>query len=302
MKLKAIFLSLIALISMSIVPATANPNVTLTVADDSSSGTFKKMFGDIVSVCSADINLTEVNKGGGAVGNLNALVTNDAQAAFTDSDVYFTQAQADPTYRRFQTLVALYPDPIHILALKSSKSKANLISTKQFNSLADMRGFAIGAAGGGVFTARILEGQGEGGFTVNPYNSGDEVIAALNKGEIAGAIFVGAAPLPNLQKLDKTQYKILPIGDSIANKVQGVYRPAAINYPGMTDGPIKTIAPLAVILSRKYNTEDHIAAQRTFRNCFNRNLPRLKDDASPNWQQVNAGDHGVLDWLEIPNK
>lgn len=280
-------------------------DLNLVVADDSSSGTYKKMLGEIIGVCADDqFSITEAQGvTGGAPGNLEALVNNKAQVAFLHSDVFFANSQSDPTYKRFQTLVALYPEPIHVLALRQSKTKKTgtfAFGTQDFNSLSEMQGQVIGAAGGGVYTAKILKGQGDGGFTVNAYNSGKEVIEALNKGEIAAAIFVGAAPLPNLVGLDKTVYKLLPIGESISSKVKGVYRPVSINYTGLTSGPVATLAPLATILTRKFSTPAKVNAQRHFRECFYKHLDELKDSGSPNWQQVEANDHGVLDWYEIP--
>ncbi len=276
----------------------------IVIAADSSSGTYNKMLGEIIGVCSTDDFSIVPAQGvtGGAPGNLDALVNNKAQAAFMHSDVFLASSQADPSYKKFQTLVALYPEPIHVLALKvSNTSKLGTLSfgKQEFKTLADTRGFNVGAAGGGVYTARLLQGQGEGGFTVTPYASGDAVIKALNSGEIAAAIFVGAAPLPNIEKLDKNTYKLMPIGESIANKLKGVYRPASVNYQGLTTGPLQTIAPMATLMTRKYSTEARIAAQRHFRNCFYKQLGELKDTGSPNWQSVEENDHGVLDWYEI---
>jgi len=281
--------------------------LSLSVASDSSSGTYKKMLGEIIGVCANDkFNIAEAQGiAGGAPGNLEALVNNKAQAAFLHSDVFFANSQSDPSYKRFQTLVSLYPEPIHVLLLKESKTpKKGMLSLGKadFNTLSEMQGQKIGAAGGGVYTAKILKGQGDGGFEVVTYNSGKEVLEALDKGEIAGAIFVGAAPLPNIATLDKTKYKLIPIGEAISAKVKGVYRPHSINYNGLTSGPISTMAPLATIVTRKFSTPEKVNAQRYFRECFYKHLDELKDNGSPNWQQVEVGDRGVLDWYEIPGK
>ena len=302
-------MKLIKLIAFSLIVmafAAFADDSTITVAAESSSKTYEKMLGEIIGVCSVEGKFAIIkatNISGGAAGNLQALVDNKVQAAFLHSDVYTASSQADPMYKRFQTLLALYPEPIHVLALRESKSKklgrfewGNM----EFTSLADTKGYTIGAAGGGAITARILQGQGEGGFTVQQYDSGDAVTAALEKGEIAAAIFVGAAPLPNLEKLPKGTYKLLPIGDTIAGKVKGVYRVASVNYTGLTTGPVQTLAPMATVMTRKFNTPKRIEAQRNFRECFYEHLGELKDDASPNWQQVEVNDHGVLDWFEIP--
>jgi TRAP-type uncharacterized transport system substrate-binding protein len=216
--------------------------------------------------------------------------------------VYFANSMADASYAKYQTLVALWPEPIHVLTLRQSKTRksGNPFAKATFNSLADLRGYNVGAAGGGVYTARILGSANEGaGFTTVPYNSGDDVIKALTNGEVGAAIFVGAAPLPILEKLDKNDYRLIPVGADLTNRFKTVYRTATINYNGLTSGPITTAAPLATLVTRKYSTESKVAAQRHFRQCFYNHLDELKDNGSPNWQSVEANDHGVLPWYDI---
>lgn len=279
-------------------------NSTIVVADDSSSGTYKKMLGEIIGACAGDINIVEA-KGvtGGAPGNLDALVNNKVQAAFLHADVYAANVMADPSYKRYQTLVSLYPEPITIIALRESKSKklgTMSWGNQSFNTLSDMAGYKVAASGGGCYTARWLQGQGQGGFEVSCYTTGKEAVSAVQSGDASAAVFVGAAPLPNIAELNKAEFRIIPIGESIGGKVTGLYRPVTINYPGLTNGPLKTMAPMATILTTKKNTPALIAAQRNFRSCFNAHLNELKDNGSPNWQYVEANDHGVLDWYEIP--
>ena len=298
----AVLLSMMALVW----PASAE-NQSFTIADSSSSGTYAKTLSVIISVCSTEDFDIKSAKGisGGAPANLDALAKNKVNAAFMHSDVFQANAMADSSYAKFQTLVALYPEPIHILALRTSKTKKPGLTSwgnAEFNSLADTRGFKVGTAGGGVFTARALQGQGEGGFEVVQFEKGDEVIAALQNGEVAVALFVGAEPLPNIEKLNKSQYKLLPVGETIANRVSAWYRAANINYPGLTNGPLKTLAPMAVLLTRKYNTGAKVAPQLHFRQCFEDKLDQLKDEGSPQWQQVEKGDHGIsaIPWYDIP--
>ena len=285
--------------------AMAQDSTRIVIAADSSSGTYNKMLGEIIGVCASDqfeiVPATDVH--GGAPGNLDALINNKAQAAFLHSDVFFAQSQADPSYKRFQTLVALHPEPIHVLALRQSKTAKDGIASfgkKDINKLSDAKGAAVCAAGGGVYTARILQAQGEAGFTVLALQSGPDVIKALQAGQCAAGIFVGAAPLPNIAPLSPAEFKLIPIGEEIASRVKGVYRPATINYNGLTQGPIATLAPMATLVTRKYSTQEKLKAQRHFRQCFNDKLDDLKDNGSPSWQQVEANDHGVLDWYEIP--
>ncbi len=160
----------------------------------------------------------------------------------------------------------------------------------------------VGAAGGGVLTLQVLNGTGDAGVIVTSYNSGKEVIPALDNGDVAAAVFVGAQPLPNIAGLpNKGNYKLLPIYDPVATKVGNVYRKSKVNYPGITSAPIDTLAPVATLMTRRFSTEKKVAAQRALRNCFEDKLDELQDTKSRVWQDVKKGDPGVLlNWLELP--
>lgn len=280
----------------------------ITVAADSSSGTYALTLGQIIKVCSNDQFKVKAATGisGGAVGNLQALLDNEVQAALLHSDVYQAKAGSDEGYQQIKTLIALYPEPVHVLALRNSNIKKGGKlgfggSIVEINTLADTKGYTVGAAGGGVITARVLQGQGQGGFQVAEYGKGPEVMAALDRGDIAAAIFVGAQPLPNIAKLDGSKYKLIPIGDSIAGLVNGWYREAKLNYRGLASGPVKTIAPMALIMTREYKTAAKRATQAHFRQCFYEQLDELQDNGTPQWRSVKANDHGnpVIPWYEI---
>jgi TRAP-type uncharacterized transport system substrate-binding protein len=285
--------------------ASAQENKLL-VADASSSGTYAAMVGEIKKFCSGDaLTIEEIKVSGGATDNLAALVNNRASLAFLHSDVIFAMSQSDAKYRQLKTLVALYPEEIHILALKNSGIKVGQRlgfggSEVVFKDLASLNGYKVGAAGGGVYTARILTGQGEGHFDVVPFDSGKELIPALDGGQIQAVIFVGGAPLANVEALDFNRYKLLPITEPMATKVQAIYRPATLSYKN--SGIIRTLAPDAIALTRKYTTPRMVAPQRAFRTCFYEHLDDLRETPGmhPKWQQVDASNHGTWEWYEIP--
>lgn len=291
------------LYAATVVTAVQAQNVTIRVAADSSSGTYSKMLGEVIRTCGSDeFTIQFAKNSGGAVGNLDALFNNQADAAFMHSDVFMANAQADPTYNQFKTLVALWPEQIHVLTLRVSKTKKQGTlswGTVEINSLQDASGFNVGAAGGGVITGRVLATPGH--FNVVDEQTGANVISALDNGQIAAAIFVGAYPLPNLQNLDKSKYKLVSIGENISNAVSNFYRPSKINYPGLTNGPLSTLAPVATLITKQFRTTDKVNAQRALRACFTSSLAQLQDNGSPNWQAVTAGDQGTLgNYLTLP--
>lgn len=151
-------------------------------------------------------------------------------------------------------------------------------------------------------TASILSQQGGANFQVLDLQSGGAVIPALDNGTIDAAIFVGAAPLPNLEKLNKVNYKIVPVGDAIGSRVSNLYRTAKINYPVLTNGPITTLAPIATLLSKNFSTPGKVQGQAMMRKCVADHLGDLQDNGSPNWADVTANDHGIptIPWLDLP--
>lgn len=280
-------------------------SISLSIAAHSISGSYQKMLGELIGACSDErFNLSEApGISGGGTGNLEALANNKSQAAFVRSDVFTAIAQADSGYKRFKTLVTLYPEPVHILVLRDSKTKKKGMvefGKQQFNSLVDLRGFTVAGGGGTVYTLKILKGQGGGDFSIAQYEDSKAMIKALDDGKIDAAAFVGAAPLPNVMGLDKSKYKLIPIGDTIVDKVKGIYKTTTVNYPGLSEGPVHTISSLLVILTRNFSTAKKIAAQKHFRQCFYKHLDHLKDEGSPAWQTVEASEKGVLDWYDIP--
>lgn len=286
--------------------AFADDSLQLSVAAHSLSGSYEKMLGEIISTCADDkFNISQA-KGitGGTVGNLQSLADNTSQTAFVRADVFRAISDADNSYKRFQTLVTLYYEPVHVVVLREGFKKPGImgkVSSKiQFNSLSDITEYNVGGGGGTVYTLKILKGMGNGKFNIASFDKSDDMLAALDKGEIAAATFVGAAPLPNLLKLDKNKYKLIPVGDAIAQSLKGIYKTTSVTYAGLSDGPVATIASQLVILTRKFTTKKKTDAQKHFRECFYKNLDNLKDNGSPAWQLIDASDRGVLDWYEIP--
>src|SRR5271165_541390 len=112
------------------------------VATDSSSGTYNKLFGEVISACNEDSIVAATGVTGGAPGNLDALVNNKAQAAFMHSDVFLANSMADPNMARYKTLVAGWPEQIHVLVLansKSSKHGMTAFGKMQFTNLSDLK-------------------------------------------------------------------------------------------------------------------------------------------------------------------
>lgn len=281
----------------------------LKVADDSSSGTYQQFVKEIIGVCGDILQITEVPGKGGAIGNLDRLIGNETNAALMHSDVIYFRAKSDPNLQKnFKTLVALFSEDVHFLVRNkpykpAGSWKDQFSSGKNIDTLADLKGLTVGAAGGGYVTTGVINLLGEVGYTTQKYDSGKDVLAALDRGEIAAAEFTGAAPLPNLKDLGPA-YKLLPINDVIASKLKSVYHPTTITYTSMSPDSVSTVAADALLVTREYKTPKFINALRKFRQCFTAKLDELKETPGYHkaWQQVDANNHGQWEYLTFPKQ
>lgn len=309
-KTRSLLLLTAFLLSVLTAAAANAQNEKLLVADASSSGTYHSMLKEISSVCStpdSGLIIERVDLKGGATENLQALMNNEASAAFMHSDVIYAMAQSDAKYQSLFTLVALYPEEIHIIAKRNSGVKTGGTlgfgaKATEFNSLGDLKGYKLGAAGGGFLTAKILQGTGEGGFEVVQFDHGPDLLPALNDGRVQAIVFVGGAPLKNVRDLSASDYKLLPIPEAMRAKLGGVYKPAVVTYPNLRASGIQTMSADAIILTRKYSTPKMRAPQQKFRDCFYAKLDELKETPKlhPKWQAIDPANHGKWQWYDLP--
>lgn len=285
-------------------PVGVNQPVEFLVAAGSSSGTYKVFLDQIRSITNDVITFKEVDSHG-SVENLDCLVNNKAMGAFMHSDVIYFRAQSTDL-SRFKTLIPLFKEEVHFLALTNSKrftggtlgyGKTQVVinTVDDLGRPVEKLPMKVGAAGGGFITAQVIRLQAQLGYEVVQFGSGSEVMNALNAGTIDAAVFVGGAPLPNLEKLGP-DYKLLPMGDTTATRLKAVYSPASVTYIRMRPEAIQTVSADCIFVSREYKTPKYVNALRAFRDQFNARLEELRETpgAHQKWQEVIA--NGPSKW------
>lgn len=293
-------------LALGLFSATALHADPLLVADNSSSGTYAAMVQQINQVCATD--MSEIKSTGGAVGNLEALTSNQCQLALMHSDVIEYRGKSDTTLKdKYKTLVALYPEPIHFLVLArpvkigGKEIMGHVLGGNDvvLQTVSQLAGLKVGAAGGGYISAKFIQGLGEVNYTVIKYDKGDQVMAALNSGEIQCAVFVGGAPLPNFKDLD-SNYRLLNIGD-VAAKVSTLYQPVTISYSNIQTDSVSTVAPRCLLVARVYKTPKFVAQLAAFRRSFFQHLDEIKETPGmhPAWQNVEKDEHGTWPYYDL---
>jgi len=158
------------------------------------------------------------------------------------------------------------------------------------------------AAGGGVITSNVIRNAllsaGQTTYTVVEYSSGGDALNALANGDVDAVEFTGAAPLPNLSKLN-SDYKILSIPDNVAHELSDIYHPATVTYVNMRPDAVQTIAADCIVVARDYKSPRLWKPLKQFRDLFYQDLTDIQETPGNHtkWQEVKADNHGKWPWL-----
>ncbi len=287
----------------------ANPNaVTVTIADGSTSKTYEKIIGQLKPFVADTVTLQEVPSTG-AVQNLDLLINNKVQLALLHNDVYEFRSKSNPAILdKYKTVLCLYSEEVHFVALKTSK---RLVGGGYFskgtpvvlNSIEDLKDLNVGAAGGGAISAQVIKLETDIPYHFTEYKNGDAVMAALNSGEIDAAVYVGGAPLANLENLGP-EYQILTIPSNDVDKLKQVYHSANVTYTNMRPDSVATVAADCVLVGRVYKTPKFVNALASLRSAVDAKLTEIQETTGshPKWQEVqpSSQNHGVLPWMDLP--
>lgn len=275
----------------------------LKVATGSASGTYSRMFKELSTQCSqTGLTLVEQNTSG-SVENINLLTGNQVNAALVQTDVLFFRARNEDL-GNVKTLLAFHPEEVHFVALANKKVGGRLgFGGNPLVSVEQLEGLKVGAAGGSYVTAQVIRLQSEIAFTVVQFDTGDNVLAALNSGDVDVAVFVGGAPLGNIQALGAS-HRLLTFSERTQSKLKQVYQPARVSYAKLNGGnAVQTVATDAVLVSREYRTEKYVNGLASLRSCFYKTLDELKETTGthPKWQAVNPENKGKWSWYTLPD-
>lgn len=301
MQLRSSILFAVAILSMATVTAHAQ---TLKVATGGPKGTYSTMFKELNSVCATEVPLIEVNSSG-SNDNISLLTGNQVNAAFTQTDVLYFRARTEEL-GNVKTLLTLHPEEIHLLARADSGLKAGGMlgvggKPVVFGDIGSLGGYRVGAVGGAFTTAQVIRLQTEIPFQVEQFNANAELLAALTSGRVQAALMVGGAPYGEIAALGN-DFKLLPIPESVAAKLKGVYRPARLNYPKLGAAGVPTVATDAIFVTREYKTPKMVQSLARFRACALQAIDGLKETTGthPKWQAVDINNKGKWAWYELP--
>lgn len=296
-------LALISILALSTFGVAAQ---SLKVSTGGSSGTYSKMTKEIMSVCSSQIPITEVNSSG-SVQNLDRIIGNETNSGFTQTDVLFYRSRTEDL-SNIKTLVALNPEDVHVVALAQSKEMVGGTlgfgaKPVQINSVNDLGGKIVVAAGGSFVTAQVIRLQTEIPFQVAEMQSVEAALAAVASGQAAAAILVGGSPLGQVANLDRN-YKLLSFPDVTVAKLKNVYTKSRLSYSKMGAAGVQSVSTDSLFVSRNYKSPKFIEGMSKLRTCILENIDTLAETQGnhPAWSKVDANNKGKWAWAEFTTK
>jgi len=301
-QLKALFVILV-LIAFN-TPALSQQ---LNIATGAKDGTYSRMFQQLAAVCGQKISLVEMNSTG-SLQNMDSIVGNKVNAAIVQTDVIYLRAKTD-NLGHIRTLVTLHPEEIHLVAKAAGKTEGGYgvgsfrVGAKdvRLDQITDLEGRTVGAVGGSVTTARVIQLLSEIRFRVVEFANNKELIAAIGT-QVDAGLFVGGAPLGVLETLSR-DYKLLMIDEKTVAKMAAVYTKARVSYANMNSMGVPTVATDAILVTRDYKTPQYVSALSVLRGCMYSNIDDLRDKAGnhPKWQFVDPENKGKWVWYELPD-
>lgn len=291
-------------------PTSANAQSALTLSAGSEKGSYFRWAREAQAMCADSANVRVVSSTGGPE-NLERLVANEANLGMTQMDTLMLQANGRDL-SMIRVLLPLFPEHLHFIAradLAREVGGTNLgVMTvgKQkvgINSVAEITGLTVGAAGGAQDTAQYINGNGPVKFNlVRDPGAAMNVIDAVIAGKYHVGLIVGAAPMDLFKTMDpnkRAQLKFLAVPESVSSSLKA-YMPSKFAYTGFAgQGTVTTptIAVNSVLVSQNYRKGEKAQALAAFRNCVTQGAEDMASETGshPAWRSIKV-DGSVSNW------
>jgi TRAP-type uncharacterized transport system substrate-binding protein len=252
----------------------------LVVSTGAPSGTYSKMFKELSAECTPVMSVPLIEKNsGGSVDNIDKILANEVNAGIVQTDVLFFRAKTDDL-SRVKTLVTLFPEEVHILALSANRKEGGVMGmgAKEIsvNTLSDLNGRKVGSWGGSFVTAQVVRLQSEVAFSTVEFPDQKSALAALTAGQVDAILAVGGAPLDWVKSLSRA-YKLVDIREAFVGKLKGIYKPAKVSYPNLGQSGVSTVSTDSILVTREYKTPRFVESLSALRSCFRTNIEDLQE-------------------------
>lgn len=305
-------------------PAPAEPDMgdyKVVIGTGGVGGTYDVMVGkELMGQCKSSDPKTfgVVNRDGGTIANIDAILANKQDAGVGQEDVLFLKKTVNPEVNQLKVLFTLHPEEVHVFVKRvTGLRQPDVVSSKymgmkedrkpgapiEFNVAEDLASFKVGAWGGSFDTARLI--RAKGGIAYEPVQFKDQAsaFAALTKGEVQGVLAVAGAPAQNFEAIKDDNLKLIGFKDDTVMKLSDIYSGGSVlNYTNINAEGIKTVSVGAVLFTREFTDPTILKALTDLRNCYVTATAVLKDKrgAHKKWRAVNPNARSKWPMYDLP--
>jgi TRAP-type uncharacterized transport system substrate-binding protein len=284
------------------------------IASGGATGTYYRMINDMLVQCDGKpLRYRHIEQKDGSLGNLDSLLGKSeprVDLAMMQSDVLALK-QSSEDLSGVRTVYAMFPEEVHFVARKTLQVKkgAKIVGgytvpgTGNMEPVANVQelvGLRVGAVGGSVVTARVLQFKMKLAYDVVPFTSNEDLKKALDSGNVQAAVVVGGQPAGLVKDLD-SNYRLLAVPEALITKdVLDIYRTAQVSYRKM--GPesegVRTVAVDSLLVARNFSSPKMLEGLAGLRACLDAALPAMKDsrDVHGKWEKVQPSNENKGKW------
>ena len=253
--------------------------LALTIATGSSEGTYFKIAQDINQIAEKEGIPIHVVQTNGSFDNINLLAAGKVDLAIMQLDVlrFVAEVMRKETgvnvLQEAKVALNLYLEEIHILTKNPDIRTVQQLEGKRVSVGPEKSGSALTSevllAGFGVKIQRVFDAP-------------EGAVKKLNQGEIDALIFVGGAPVPAFQKLDKSFHFVALPMDSGLEQIYPKKKIAKSVYPWADE--IDTHAVPSVIMTRNRTENDYVSAMQRLVLLILSQKDNLDATGHPKWK------------------
>jgi len=277
--------------------------LALTIATGSSEGTYFKIAQDIKQIAEKEGIPIEVVQTNGSFDNINLLAAGKVDLAIMQLDVlrFVAEIMLKETglniLQEAKVALNLYLEEIHVIA-----------KNPEIRTLKQLQGkrVAVGPEkSGSALTAEVL--LAGFGVKIEPiFDAPEGAVKKLGLGEIDALIFIGGAPVPAFQKLDKSFHFVSLPADSGLEQIYPKKKIAKSVYPWVDEAD--THAVPSVVMTRNRAENDFVSSMQRLVLLILSQKEHLDATGHPKWKdsfvrstQENIGYRPAVEVIQLYN-
>jgi len=281
----------------------AAPALALTIATGSSEGTYFKVAQDIKQIAEKEGIPIEVVQTNGSFDNINLLAAGKVDLAIMQLDVlrFVAEIMLKETglniLQEAKVALNLYLEEIHVITKNPEIRALNQLQGKRV---------AVGPKkSGSALTAEVL--LAGFGVKIEPlFDAPELAVKKLSLGEIDALIFIGGAPVPAFQSLDKSFHFVNLPADSGLEQLYPKKKIAKSVYPWVDE--VDTHAVPSVVMTRNRSENDFVSALQRLVLLILSQKEHLDATGHPKWKdsfvrstQENIGYRPAVEVIQLYN-